>query len=207
MEISRYGVKETELLYALGHINPRVRPFVLLVHKWADAMNLTKFGKGKFHSIQITYLALNFLQQIKEPLLPPLEQLYSIENTESAVSIDLKPFEFKSNNTSALGELFIEFLEYYAVFEASKYSVTLRLAEKLEKPVNKEPVAKISSNPLKTQNTKPLHMEQIFFPESNFADNITDIDYELFSIAISKTIKDLDERGTGDNKRIVPFLM
>lgn len=169
-------------------------------------MNQSKLGRGKFFSIQITYLALRFLQQTKQPLLPPLGQLYSIENIGPTVSIDIKTIEFKSNNTSTLGELFREFLEYYATFEVNKYAVSLRLAEQLLKPTSK-PVEK-HSNPLKTPPGKPMYMEQIFFSESNFAENIADIDYDLFLIAIKSTMKVLDETGTSDNnKAILPFLL
>lgn len=199
-------MKESELLYALSDIDARVRPFVLLVHKWAAAMKQSKLGKGNFQSIQITYLALYFLQQLKQPLLPPLEQLYCIENAASTVSIHIKSFEFKSNNTNTLGELFREFLEFYAAFEVSKYAISMRSAEQFLKPVNTEPVAK-NSNPFKVKPGKPMYMEQIFFTENNFADNITDIDYDLFLIAINQTIKEVDESGASDKKTILPFLL
>lgn len=202
---SRYGLRETELLYALSELDHRVKPFVLLVHKWAEGVGVAKVSKGKFFSIQLTYLALHFLQRAKQPILPPLEKLYTIQNADQpTMSIDIHQFDFKTDNTNAISELFREFLEYYAAFDVSKNVVTMRTLDDVLKPVNSAPVVKETR---RMPTVIPMYMEKIFFPNGNFAGNITDIDYQLLLIAIQKTLSALDEYSNSDKKEVLQFLV
>lgn len=204
-KILRYGLRETELLYALNQLDARVKPFVLLVHKWAEGKGIAKVAKGSFYSIQLTYLALHFLQHSKQPLLPPLEELYTIHNADQpTVAIDIQPFDFKTDNTNSTSELFREFLEYYSALDVSKYVVSMRTSDPVLKPVNNTTVVKETRRKPKII---PMYMEKIFFPNGNFAENITDYEYQLFLSALQKTMSDLDEYHRSDKKEILDFLL
>lgn len=195
-------------MYALGESDARVKPFVLLIHKWAAASGLAKVSKGKFHSIQLTYLAMSFLQQLSQPILPPLEKFYTIHNAgESNVSINMHPIEFQTNNTNTIGELFREFLEYYVAFDVNANVVTMRTVEKLSKPPVKSAPVVVGKGAKKKQHVIPMYLEKIFFPDENFAENITDIDYEIFLMAIKKTLSALDDHSKSDKKGIMEFLL
>lgn len=211
----RHGLRETELLYALGELDARVRPFILLVHKWAAAVGLAKVSKGKFQSIQLTYLAIHFLQQLPQPMLPPLQPFYTVHSAEcqaNAATIDVQPIDFKPTNTDSIGALFRQFLLYYAAFDVNTTVITTRTVEKLAKPVpdtsNAPPPSVVEGKVSRKKSTpvvRPMYMEKIFVPNGNIADNITDIDHSMFLIQIENTLKTLDR--SSDKKEVAEFLL
>lgn len=74
----------SEILFLLGCVDPRVRPFVSCVRWWARQKDLTrKRSPGRwFSSFTITLMALFFLMNTQEgPVLPTLKHLLELPKT------------------------------------------------------------------------------------------------------------------------------
>lgn len=167
---------------------------------------MAKVSKGKFQSIQLTYLAIHFLQQLAQPMLPPLQPFYTVHSADqSSASIDVQPIDFKPTNTDSIGALFRQFLLYYAAFDVNTTVITTRTAEKLPKPEPDTSNATPAVEGKVSRKKTPMYMEKIFVPNGNIADNITDIDYSMFMIQIENTLKGLDE--SSDQKEVAEFLL
>ena len=70
------GVYMSELLYLFGEIDERVRPLTFCIRKWASITGLTNPSPGRWISnFSLTVLVIFFLQQMKKPILPPLNVL------------------------------------------------------------------------------------------------------------------------------------
>ncbi|CAG9766191.1 unnamed protein product [Ceutorhynchus assimilis] len=141
------GVYMSDFLYLMGEIDPRVRPLLFTIRKWAKEVFLTNHSPGKWiTNFSLTLLALAFLQKpLRSPaVLPTLNQLvksagpYDNYVTEDGINgtflRDIKKLHFERQNTSSLHSLLFEFFEYYAQFDFMNKAICLNEAVAIAKP-------------------------------------------------------------------------
>jgi poly(A) RNA polymerase len=161
----------SELLYLFGEIDERVRPLTFCVRKWATAVGLTNPSPGRWISnFSLTMLVLFFLQQLKKPILPPINHLIKSATdedrrvTDDGINCtflrDLNRLEFdSSSNSEALGYLLIQFFEFYSQFDFKNRGISLNDGKMIPKPDHS---AMYIVNPLETHLnvSKNLSLEE-----------------------------------------------
>lgn len=129
----------------LGEMDQRVRPLVFTVRRWTQDFPNKKQSKTlNLSSFIWTTLVLGFLQQLKKPILPPVNQLIektrpvdirpSQDDRPYSFLRDLNELQFQTKNTSTLEELFMQFLEFYGTFDFSKHMISLKTGKSNQKP-------------------------------------------------------------------------
>lgn len=183
----RDGFLATELMYTLGVLDARVRPFVFLARRWAKEFKLTRHGPGEsLTNFQISYMALSFLANLKEPVIPTfidliemlnvrIETEKSIDYSNKAFLFDLSQIRFQSKNTSTIFQLFYQFLEYYESYDFTKYMVTLETTELIQKP-----------------EARPLHLENMFRKEGVWGDNVSQFEINTMKVMIREALDELN---------------
>lgn len=176
-------------MYALGAIDPRVRPFIFLIRRWAREFKITKHGPGdRFTNFQLSYVALSFLQNLNEPVLPTFSDMIQMmkaarghDNSDDPMKqfyfIDLNQIPFRSKNTSSLYELFCQFMNYYRTFDFDKYMITLNTTGKVERKIK----------------STPLYLENLFNSEAALGDNISAQELNTMKIMMEETLGELDQ--------------
>lgn len=139
------GVYMSELFYLFGEIDERVRPLTFCVRKWASSTGITNSTPGRWLSnFSVTCLVLFFLQQLKKPILPPVQTLMKSARTEDiriadndvncTFLRDLNELKFARTNTESLSSLLKQFFEFYSQFDFSKRAVSLIEGSDVIKP-------------------------------------------------------------------------
>lgn len=183
----RDGFHITEFMYAMGLLDPRIRPFIFMVRRWAKEFEITRYNaRENFTNFQLSYMCLAFLQQLKEPLCPTFEEVLhqigkneskSVENiVKESFIFSFDRFQFKTKNTSTVLELFTQFLEYYEVFDFEKNQVTVRATGNIPKP---EP--------------SPLYLENVFDTTHFWGGNVSDAECSTLKIMIRETLQELEQ--------------
>lgn len=184
----RDGFLATEIMYALGMLDSRVRPFVFLVRRWAKEFKLTRHGPGdSMTNFQISYMALSFLQNLNEPVLPTFSEMIHIlesygtekfdDFSNKSFIFDLNKIRFQSKNTSTIFELFRQFLEYYLNFDFDEYMITLREV----------------GNFRKNDKGRALYLDNMFRPTAAWGDNVSRFEIDTFKIMIREAIDEVDQ--------------
>lgn len=148
----------SELLFLLGEIDTRVRPLVFTIRKWAQTVGLTNQSPGRWISnFSLTCLVIFFLQQLKTPILPPIEYLVNearpgdVRITEDKINCtflrDLNALDYDSENEDSLATLFLQFFEFYSQFDFHNRAISLNKGESILKP-DHSPIYIV--NPLET---------------------------------------------------------
>ncbi|CAH0551556.1 unnamed protein product [Brassicogethes aeneus] len=141
------GVYMSDFLYMMGSIDPRVRPLIFAVRKWASEVGLTNPSPGRWISnFSLTLLVLAFLQRPinSEPILPSLNTLTKFARpedkyiTEDGINCtflrDLNLLSFKTKNQESLSDLLAEFFEFYSQFDFGSKAICLNEPVSLTKP-------------------------------------------------------------------------
>ncbi|XP_050301196.1 poly(A) RNA polymerase, mitochondrial isoform X2 [Anthonomus grandis grandis] len=141
------GVYMSDFLYLMGEIDPRVRPLIFTIRKWAKDVLLTNVSPGRWiTNFSLTLLALAFLQRPlrSPPVLPTLNQLIKFAGptdnyvTEDGIHgtflRDITKLNFKTENECSLESLLLEFFEFYSQFDFVNKAVCLNEAVALTKP-------------------------------------------------------------------------
>lgn len=161
--VYRTSIKMTELMYVLGVLDARIRPFIFLIQQWILAHSLAPLGKDKLSTTHISYMALCFLQQLSDPVLPTVAEIYQqLKFTESDRlnrPIDVTQIKFQSNNNSSVAELFNQFLLHYISFDLESNVISLRTTEKIPRAQ-------------KEGEDSTICLENIFAPNENFSEDI-----------------------------------
>lgn len=187
---NRTGFYISELFHIFGEIDERVRPLVFLVRRWAQEVQLTsKTRTNSITNFQITCLVLSFLQQLSDPIIPTVPELvskarksdvrYSDDSRSYTFLRDINEIEFRTQNTSSLEQLFVQFLEFYGTFNFMKHLVSL---------TSKKPIQKIEPSPLQIAN--PFEMEQ------NWSPNVSIDECAAFKMHAQDTFADLMDIGS-----------
>lgn len=182
----RNGFADTQLMYTLGVIDARVRPFIFLVRRWAKEFKITRHGRGDcFTNFQLSFIALSFLQNLNEPVIPTFNDMIQMMNTcgtktkedfkNQFFMFNLNQIQFQSKNSSTVFELFCQFLEYYGTFDFSSSAITLATAGKMEKPTS-----------------TPLYLDNLFDSEKACGDNISRSELKTLQIMMQETLGELE---------------
>ncbi|XP_024131895.1 poly(A) RNA polymerase GLD2 [Oryzias melastigma] len=133
------GIRNTFLLRSYAQADPRVRPMILVVKKWACHQQINDASKGTLSSYTLVLMVLHYLQTLRDPVLPSLQRDHP-DCFSPCMDINLVPEgskhvpPYNSTNQSSLGELLLGFLRYYASeFSWDKQVISVREATALPK--------------------------------------------------------------------------
>lgn len=177
-------------MYSLGLLDPRIRPFIFMVRRWAKEFELTRHnGRANITNFQLSYMCLCFLQQLKEPLVPTfgevMHQMCTNESKDdsnivkSAFIFDSDKFQFKTKNTNTVLELFIQFLEYYEAFDFKKHMVTIRTVDKISKT-----------------EISPLMLENVYDTTTSWGGNVSESECATMKIMMREAIHEMEQCST-----------
>lgn len=170
------GIRNTHLLYLYSQMDWRLRPLTLVVKLWAQHHNINDAKNMTISSYSLVLMVIHFLQYgVSPPVLPCLHAMYpdKFVRMSEISTLDLTETveSYKSDNTSTLGELFVQFLEYYANFDYSHYAISVRTASVI--PIESARVARSYKN-------DPHHWRQLCIEEpfdlTNTARSVFDAD-------------------------------
>ncbi|XP_050529179.1 poly(A) RNA polymerase gld-2 homolog A-like [Daktulosphaira vitifoliae] len=116
------GIRNTHLLYCYSKMDYRVRPLVITIKRWASKHNINDPKNMTLSSYSLVLMVLNFLQIVSPPVLPSLQSIYT---KKFSLNADIRyvylheklPNEWISENNQSLGELLLQFFEYYNDFK------------------------------------------------------------------------------------------
>lgn len=158
----------SELFYLFGEIDARVRPLNFFMRRWAEEWEITRvFRPGPWISnFTLSCLVLFFLQQLKEPILPSIDELKRqalgtdkrsiTEDVECVFLRDINRLNFKTTNTDTLEQLIEHFFNFYANFDFEQMIISLNAGKTL--PGN---------------SVVPMHIINPLEPERNVSINVS----------------------------------
>ncbi|XP_014249186.1 poly(A) RNA polymerase gld-2 homolog A-like isoform X3 [Cimex lectularius] len=127
------GIRNTHLLYCYGRMDWRVKPLIVIVKLWAQWHNINDAKNMTISSYSLALMVIHFLQcGVSPKVLPCLHSIYKekFNSTCDISTIDiheeLEPYF--SNNKQPLGELLLQFFQYYASFDFMQYAISVRCA-------------------------------------------------------------------------------
>ncbi|XP_059160708.1 terminal uridylyltransferase 4-like [Physella acuta] len=127
-DISLYNTlaqQNTKLLYSYSIIDPRVRVLGYTIKTFAKVCDIGDASRGSLSSYAYILMMLYYLQQVKPPVIPVLQELYEgkerpkleIEGYEAWFLEDLtlldKLWPEKGKNHMSVAELWLGFLRFY----------------------------------------------------------------------------------------------
>lgn len=131
---SRSGLHMSELFYNFGQIDERVREIIFTVRRWAQIVGLTNPSPGRWiTNFSLSSLVIFFLQQLQDPLLPPINNFKILSGSSSSDS-GVNDATFVANNNINLGELLLQFFEFYSSFDFSNRAISMNEGRTVNKP-------------------------------------------------------------------------
>ncbi|XP_055606068.1 poly(A) RNA polymerase gld-2 homolog B-like [Uranotaenia lowii] len=170
------GIRNSHLLYCYSQLDWRLRPLTLVVKLWAQHHNINDAKNMTISSYSLVLMVIHFLQYgVNPPILPCLHAMYPDKFVRMSDISHLDLMEamepYKNDNTQTIGELFLQFLEYYANFDYSLYAISVRTASVI--PIESARVARSYKN-------DPHHWRQLCIEEpfdlTNTARSVFDAD-------------------------------
>ncbi|XP_062307562.1 poly(A) RNA polymerase GLD2 [Osmerus eperlanus] len=138
------GIRNTFLLRSYAYAEPRVRPIIMVVKKWAQHYGINDASKGTLSSYTLVLMVLHYLQTLKNPVVPSLQQQFP-ECFSVTMDIHMVPDgprhipAFSSTNTLSLGELLLGFLKYYTCsFRWDQKVISIREAKAIPRTSSSE---------------------------------------------------------------------
>lgn len=126
------GIRNTFLLRSYAYADVRIRPLILGIKKWAQHSQINDASKGTLSSYTLVLMALNYLQTLKEPVLPSLQKDFPgffnpLMDLDKIPEGSKRTPPYISKNQSSLGDLLAGFLKYYATdFRWDKQVISIR---------------------------------------------------------------------------------
>ncbi|XP_077418389.1 poly(A) RNA polymerase GLD2 isoform X2 [Vanacampus margaritifer] len=131
------GIRNTFLLKSYAYAEPRIRPLILVIKKWAQHHQINDASQGTLSSYTLVLMVLHYLQTLEKPVLPSLQMDFP-ERFDPFLEIDMIPEgaqnipHYNSQNQSSLGTLLLGFLRYYATeFSWKKNVISVRAGKAL----------------------------------------------------------------------------
>uniref|UniRef100_A0A8C4KB93 RNA uridylyltransferase n=1 Tax=Dromaius novaehollandiae TaxID=8790 RepID=A0A8C4KB93_DRONO len=162
----------TDLLAALGKLEPVLIPLVLAFRYWARLCHIDCQAEGGIPSYSFALMVIFFLQQRKPPILPSYlgnwiegfdskrpddHQLKGVEEQEfvrweykpstngSGKNSVGSPLAFKTPHQVSLGQLWLELLKFYTLeFALEEYVISIRVQELLTRENKNWPKRRIA---------------------------------------------------------------
>ncbi|KAL5275066.1 MTPAP family protein [Megaselia abdita] len=132
------GLHMSELFYSFGNIDIRVRAIIFTIRRWAQIIGLTNPSPGRWiTNFSLSSLVIHFLQQLDNPLLPPINNFKNYEDSREDKEIkqfELSKTQFLTNNNIKLEELLLQFFEYYSSFDFSNRAISMVDGNTVNKP-------------------------------------------------------------------------
>lgn len=113
------GIRNTHLLKCYSKMDWRVRPLVLIIKMWAREQNINDAKNMTISSYSLVLMVIHFLQcGVSPPVIPSLQKMYphkffSQSDVRALVLHEELP-PYHSRNDAPLGQLLVEFLNYYS---------------------------------------------------------------------------------------------
>uniref|UniRef100_A0A8B9PJX0 Terminal uridylyl transferase 4 n=1 Tax=Apteryx owenii TaxID=8824 RepID=A0A8B9PJX0_APTOW len=143
----------TDLLAALGKLEPVLIPLVLAFRYWARLCHIDCQAEGGIPSYSFALMVIFFLQQRKPPILPSYLGNWS-------------PLAFKTPHQVSLGQLWLELLKFYTLeFALEEYVISIRVQELLTRENKNWPKRRIAiEDPfaLKRNVARSLNSQMVF---------------------------------------------
>lgn len=128
------GIRNTHLLYCYSQLEWRLRPIALTIKQWAQYHNINNAKNMTISSYSLMLMVIHFLQAgVNPPVLPCLHKMYpekfSILQPTDFGYVDMNEVmaPYQSENNQTLGELLLNFLHYYSIFEYGKFAISIRV--------------------------------------------------------------------------------
>ncbi|XP_030371632.1 poly(A) RNA polymerase gld-2 homolog A isoform X2 [Scaptodrosophila lebanonensis] len=128
------GIRNTHLLYCYSQLEWRVRPMAITIKQWAQFHNINNAKNMTISSYSLMLMVIHFLQAgVSPPVLPCLHKLYpekfAFMQPCDFGYVDMNEVmnPYPSENVQTLGELLLNFLHYYSVFEYGKFAISVRV--------------------------------------------------------------------------------
>ncbi|XP_055326807.1 poly(A) RNA polymerase, mitochondrial-like [Sitodiplosis mosellana] len=121
------GYQMSEIFYTFGEMDERVRPLAFFIRAWAKEFDILQPFPAGLSNFMVTCLVIFFLQRLQKPILPPSDDIISLQESGENIQLitDTKKLNFKTENTSTLAELLVEFFEYYSSFDYSNDAASI----------------------------------------------------------------------------------
>lgn len=117
----------SEIFYTFGEIDERVRPLVFYIRAWAKEFEIIQtYPAQGLSNFMINCLVIFFLQQLPKPILPPSDDFSSMRDVNNDIHVtDISKLNFRTENTSTLAQLVLEFFEFYCSFDFNKNAASI----------------------------------------------------------------------------------
>lgn len=120
----------SEMLYTFGKLDKRLRPLTFYIRAWAKEFNIIQsFPSPGISNFMLTCMVIFFLQHLPKPILPPANAFVTLNATSNDETIpyitDTSKLNFKSQNTSTLAELVVEFFDFYRKFNYAQEGLSI----------------------------------------------------------------------------------
>jgi len=149
---NKLALLNSKLLKTYANFDQRVAPLVIAVKKWANLCDINSAVYNTFSSYALSVMVIHFLQRVEPPVLPYLQSKrdFSLRvklidefevQFEEPSSAFIKKF---SKNKMSLGQLFIEFFDYFDKFNWEDNVIQIRgkmPVDKYEKEWNRSFIA------------------------------------------------------------------
>uniref|UniRef100_A0A672U9C7 Terminal uridylyl transferase 4 n=1 Tax=Strigops habroptila TaxID=2489341 RepID=A0A672U9C7_STRHB len=143
----------TDLLAALGKLEPVLIPLVLAFRYWARLCHIDCQAEGGIPSYSFALMVIFFLQQRKPRILPSYLGNWSV-------------LAFKTPHQVSLGQLWLELLKFYTLeFALEEYVISIRVQELLTRENKNWPKRRIAiEDPfaLKRNVARSLNSQMVF---------------------------------------------
>ncbi|XP_055909668.1 putative uncharacterized protein DDB_G0289263 [Eupeodes corollae] len=128
------GIRNTHLLFCYSQLDWRLRPLVLVIKLWAQYHNINNAKNMTISSYSLVLMVIHFLQcAVSPPVLPCLHEMYPdkftlIHRSNDFGHVDMNETmaPYDSQNTQPIGQLFLQFLQYYSNFNYSQFAISIR---------------------------------------------------------------------------------
>ena len=118
----------SQLLADYCSVDPRVRCLGVCLRYWAKICKVDRQSEGTLPSHSFPILLIHFLQQEKKPIVPCIHDNLVSESDSDMYKTPINELQqWKTRNFMTVGELWIEFFEYYALgFNMNENVVSIR---------------------------------------------------------------------------------
>lgn len=194
----------SEMLYLFGEIDARVRPLIFFIRRWAEEWKVTRVIRpGPWISnFTLSCLVLFFLQQLKPPILPSIDELKRqaphsdkrsiTDDTDCIFLRDINRLDFKTANSDSLEQLIAQFFDFYANLDFERIVISLN-----------------TGHTLPSSNTAPMHIINPLEPEHNVSINVSQQEVSDFKRKAKQACESFLELQRGfvpnDQKKFIQF--
>jgi hypothetical protein len=113
------GVNNSALIRLYLSMDPRIQPFLIIIKYWAKKNDLS--GHGKISNYALVMVALFYVQQLEDPIIPAVTTLQEGVNNKVIIagwdcSINTS-ISSQTSNTMSVPELLCGFFKFYSLFD------------------------------------------------------------------------------------------